>query len=178
MRVIFSRRFSRKHWKTFRLQALEKWLSLTNEQKNPLGGTQKKWTQLVYVKTAQDLISGIDDKRSTNALQGKFGSQWLNVIPCKNLGLKPNDQQLQISIGLHLEANICVAHTCHCGKRVERDGLDGLSCTKCASRFSRQATLNSPIKQTLGSLDLPLMLEPRGLYQTDIKRPGGVTKLP
>ena len=33
-------------------------------------------------------------------------------------------------------------------------------------------------KQTLGSLDLPLMLEPCGLYRTDGKRPDGVTMIP
>ena len=145
-------------------KALEKWLSLTNEQESPLEGTQKNWTQTVFFKTAQDLISRMDDKRSKvfNAHQGKVGSQWLNVVPCKNLGLKLVDQQLRISIGLRLGANICVVHTCHCGKRVERDGLHGLSCTKCAGRFSH-ATLNSLMKQTLGSLDLPSMLEPRGL---------------
>ena len=111
----------------------------------------------------------MDDKRSKafNAHQGKFRSQWLNVVPCKNLGLKLDDQQLRISIGLGLGANICVAHTCHCGKRVERDGLHGLSCTKSAGRFSRHATLSSLMKQTLGSLDLPSMLEPRGLYRTN-----------
>ena len=37
-------------------KALEKWLSLTNEHESPLDGTQKNWTQPVYVKTAQDLI--------------------------------------------------------------------------------------------------------------------------
>ena len=58
-------------------KALEKWLSLTNEQESPLGGTQKNSTQPVFVKTAQDLISRMDDKRSKifNAHQCKFGSQ-------------------------------------------------------------------------------------------------------
>ena len=109
-------------------KALEKWLNLTNEQESSLEGTQKNWTQSVYVKTAQDLISRMDDKRSKvfNA-QGKIGSQWLNVVPCKNLGLKVDDQQLRISVDLRLGANICVALTCHCGKRVERDGVHGLS---------------------------------------------------
>ena len=160
-------------------KALEKWLTLTNEQESPLNGTQKNWTQPVYVKTAQDLIFKMDDKRSKvfNAHQGKFGSQWLNVVPSKNLEL--DDQQLRISIvGLRLVANICVAHTCLCGKRVERDSLHGLSCTKSASRFSRHAILNSLIKQTLGSFDLPSVLEPRGLYQTDGKRPDEVTMIP
>ena len=96
-----------------------------------------------------------------NAHKGRFGPQWLNVVPCKNLGLKLDDQQLRISIGLRLGANICIEHTCHCGKKVERDCLHGLSCNKSAGRFSRHANLNSLIKQTLGSLDLPSMLEPR-----------------
>ena len=30
----------------------------------------------------------------------------------------------------------------------------------------------------MGSLDLPSMLEPRGLYRTDGKRPDGVTTIP
>ena len=96
----------------------------------------------------------------------------------KNLGLKRDDQHFRISIGLRLGANICVEHACHCGKRVERDGLHCLPCTKGAGRFSRHATLNSLMKQTLGSLDLPSMLGPRGLYRTDGKRPDGVTMIP
>ena len=42
-------------------KALQKWLNLKNEQKRPLDGTQKNETQPVYVKTAQDLISRMDD---------------------------------------------------------------------------------------------------------------------
>ena len=78
---------------------------------------------------------------------------------------------------MRLGDNICVAHKYHCGQRVERDGLHGLSCTKSADPFSRQATLHSLIKQTLGFLDLPFMLEPGGLYRTDGKRPDGVTMI-
>ena len=76
-----------------------------------------------------------------------------------------------------LGANICVAHTCHCGKRVARNGLHSVSCTKSAGRFSRHATLSS-LKQTLGFLDLPSVPESRGLYRTDGKRPHGVTMIP
>ena len=63
---------------------------------------------------------------------------------------------------LRFEANICVAHTCHCGKRDERDGLHGLSCTKSVCRFSHHALIYL-IKQTLGTLDLPSKLELRVL---------------
>ena len=49
---------------------------------------------------------------------------------------------------------------------------------KSAIRFSCHATLNSLIKQMLGFLDLPSVLEPRGLYRTDGKRLDGVTMIP
>ena len=64
-------------------KTLEKKLKLTNGQKSHLDGTQKNWTQPVYVEMAQDLISRIDGKRSNvfDAHQSKFGSQWLKVVP-------------------------------------------------------------------------------------------------
>ena len=125
----------------------------------------------------------MDDQRLKvfNVHQGKFGSQWLKVVPCKNLGRKLDDQQLRISIGLKLRANICVVHTCHYGERdtvVERDDLHGISCTKSGGRFSCHATLYSLIKQTLGSFDLPSVIEPCGLYRTDGNCPDGVTRIP
>ena len=50
-------------------KALENLLSLTNEQESPFDGTQKNWTQPVYVKTARNLISRMDDKRSSNQIR-------------------------------------------------------------------------------------------------------------
>ena len=83
-----------------------------------------------------------------------------------------------MTVWSRLGANICVVYTFHCGKRIERDGLHGLSCNKNAGRFSRHATLNSFTKQMLGSPDLPSMLEPRGMFRTDGKPQEGVTKIP
>ena len=84
---------------------------------------QKNSTYLQPPKTDNGLISRIDDIRSNvfNAHQGKFGSQWLNVVPCKNLGPKHADQLLRISFGfttvLRIRATVL---------KVERDGLHGL----------------------------------------------------
>ena len=66
-------------------KALEKWLSLTNDRKVLSMEPRKIGHNLSLVKTVKDLISRMDDKRSKifNAHQGKFGSQWLNVVPCK-----------------------------------------------------------------------------------------------
>ena len=152
----------------FRLQKRLRNGCSMNEQKSSLDGTQKIWAQPVYVKTAQNLISRMDDKRSKvfNAHQGKFGSYCLNVIPCKNLVLKLDDQQLRISIDLRLDVPLMVKEW-----------------YKSAGRFSRHATLNFFKKQTLGSLDLPSMLERvvlncSILYRTDDERPDGVTMNP
>ena len=120
----------------------------------------------------------MDDKRSKviNTHQSKIGSHWLNVGSCKNLGLKLDDQQLRISIGLLLGAKICIAHTCHCGKRVERDGVHGISCTKSAGSFSRHSQFSH--KADVGISRMPSMLQPRGLDIPDGKRPNGVTMIP
>ena len=61
------------------------------------------------------------------------------------------------------------------------NGVRGLSFflgTKSVDRFSRHATLNSLIKQTLRSLNWPSTIEPRGLYRTNDKRSDGVTMIP
>ena len=71
--------------------------------------------------------------------------------------------------------HLCSAYmACHCGKNVERDGLHGLSCTKCAGHLSCIAHPNSLVKQTLRTFDSPSMLEPRRLHRTDGKRPDDV----
>ena len=69
---------------------------------------KKNWTQYVHLKTAQDLIFRKYDKSSKFfiAHQNKFESQWMNAVPCKNLGLKFDDQQILIPIRLRLGANI------------------------------------------------------------------------
>ena len=62
--------------------------------------------------------------KSLEGLRRNFGSQYLNVVPGKDL--ERDDQQLSNSIGLRF-----VAHTFHCGENVERDGLHSPS--RCRS---------------------------------------------
>ena len=74
----------------------------------------------------------MEDKFSKvfNSHQGTFWSQWLNVVSCKNLGMKLDNQQFRIPIGLVSEPT-CVLR------------IHGLSCTKSAGRLSRHYTLTS-----------------------------------
>ena len=113
--------------------------------------------------------------KKLNAFQDRIGSQWLNVIPYKNLRLKLSKEQLIIAIGLRLGSKICEWHECVRGKDVIEDGWHGLSCLKNAGRFSRHSNLNALLKQSLSSTHLLPILEPRHLYRTDQKRPDGLT---
>ena len=86
------------------------------------------------------------DVKRFNAFQDRFGFQWLNVIPCKNLRLKLSNQQLRNVKGLRLGSKICERHKCVRGKDVTEDGWHGLSCLKSAGRFSRHSNLKALFK--------------------------------
>ena len=146
----------------------------------PKNEIQKNWTEPNFDNKIADLVLRLEptDVKRFNAFQDRFGSQWLNVIPCKNLRLKLSNHQLRIAIGLRLGSKICERHKCVCGKDVSEDGWHSLSCLKSAGRFSRPSNLNALIKQSLSSTHIPSVLEPRHLYRTDQKRPVELTLVP
>ena len=84
--------------------ALKLWLELRKTEMAPENEIQKKWTEPIFDSEIADLILRLEptDFKRFNAFQDRFGSQWLNVIPCKNLRLKLSNQQLRIAIGLRL----------------------------------------------------------------------------
>ena len=160
--------------------ALKRWFDLGKIEMAPENEIQKNWTEPIFDSEIADLILRLEptDVKRFNAFQDRFGSQWLNVIPCKNLRLKLSNQQLRIAIGLRLGSKICERHKRVCGKDVTEDGWHGLSCLKSAERFSRHSNLNALIKQSLSSTHILSVLEPRHLYRTDQKRPDGLTLVP
>ena len=160
--------------------ALKRWFDLGKIEMAPENGIQKNWTEPIFDSEIADLILRLEptDVKRLNAFQDRFGSQWLNVIPCKNLRLKLSNQQLRIAIGLRLGSKICVRHKCVCGKDVTEDGWHGLTCLKSAGRFSRHSNLNALIKQSLSSTHILSVLKPRHLYGTDQKQPDGLTLVP
>ena len=82
----------------------------------PENEIQKNWTEPIFDSEFADLILRLEptDVKRFNTFQDRFGSQWLNVIPCKNLRLKLSNQQLRIAIGLRLGSKICERHKCVC----------------------------------------------------------------
>ena len=51
-------------------------------------------------------------------------------------------------------------------------------CLKSAGRFSRHSNLNALIKQSLSSIHIPSVIEPRHLYRADQKRPDELRLVP
>ena len=90
----------------------------------------KKLDEPIFDSEIADLILRLEttDLKRFSAFQKKFGSQWLNVIPCKHLRLKLSNQQLRIAIGLRVGSKVCQRHKCVCGKDVTEDGWHGFSC--------------------------------------------------
>ena len=156
------------------------WLTKTNLSEAPSDFIQKHWTSPLSDTTFDQLITDLDveNVRRLNAYQDPFGSTWLNFSPSKNLGLKLTDQQLRISLSLRLDAKICEKHTCRCGKLVEENGHQGLSCARSAGRSSRHHNLNTLVKQALSSFKVPSILEPNGLTRSAGKPPDRITLAP
>ena len=130
-----------------------KWLRKIKSKK-------KNWTEPIFDSEIADLILRLEptDVKRFKAFQDRFGSQWLNVIPCKNLRLKLSNQQLRIAIRLRLGSKLCERHKCVRRKDVAEDGWHGLSCLNSAGRFSRHSNLNALIKQSLSSTHIPSVL--------------------
>ena len=63
----------------------------------------------IFDKEISQTISKLEptEVKRFNGNQGVFGSQWLNVIPCKNFRLKLSNQQLRIAMGLRLGLKFC-----------------------------------------------------------------------
>ena len=86
--------------------ALKRWFELGKFEMTPENEVQKNWSELIFDREIADLILRLEptDVKRFNAFQDRFGSQWLNVIPSKNLRVKTveptNQNSIRTSIGL------------------------------------------------------------------------------
>ena len=84
--------------------ALKRWFELGKIEMAPENEIQKNWTEPIFDGEIADLMLRLEptDVKRFKAFQDRFGSQWLNVNPCKNVRLKLSNQPLRIAIGLRL----------------------------------------------------------------------------
>ena len=93
--------------------AVNTWRNLSSSETTPNNFAQRTWSRPIYTKITaslkqQDGIS-LHDSRHLQCYISKFGSEWLNAFPSKNLGLKLTDSQLRVTIALRLGCKICEA---------------------------------------------------------------------
>ena len=143
---------------------------------------QKAWDTPRVQSCYASLLDNATDSRSRARLLAAAVAEsgaWLHALPVSSIGLRMNDEVVRIAVGLRLGVPLCHSHQCClCGQEVDELATHGLSCAKSPGRHSRHAAINSIIKRSLATAQIPSTLEPVGLCRSDGKRPDGVTIAP
>src|ERR1043165_2063908 len=69
------------------------------------------------------------DRARLNAIQAPHASDWLLALPLAAQGLRLNDEEMRVAVGLRLGAVICAQHACACGTMVSARGSHGMACS-------------------------------------------------
>ena len=118
------------------------------------------------------------DKFRLFAVTSSHSGDWLHALPITSCGLRLENEDIRVAVGLHFGAALCQAHQCPCGALVEVNGLHSLPCKLGSGKHSRHASINDIIYRVCCRADNPAVKEPRGLTRTDGKRPDGSTLVP
>ena len=105
-------------------------------------------------------------------------NDWLHALHFASSGLRQENEDIRIAVGLRLGAAIYQAHQCPCGAVTEVNGLHGLSCKLGSGENSKHASLNYIIYHASYRADIPAVKESTGSTRTDGKRPYGSTLVP
>jgi hypothetical protein len=142
---------------------------------------QKAWDGPVVEAQLISLYSDVTPKSKArlHAAQRKESGAWLNAPPISSLGLRLEDTVVTTAVGLRLGSPLCVPHRCqHCGAEVDESGTHGLSCRRSEGRHPRHSALNNLVKRALAAVNVPAVLEPRGLCPNNDSRPDGISLIP
>ena len=114
--------------------AQEEWTERSRSAEEPEDSEkskQKPWDFGIVKTTLNGILqeeNQIDVARILEANAQESG-QWLHAIPVPSLGIKLDAEQLRIGITLPIDARICQAHKCRCGRVIDPSGWHGSSCT-------------------------------------------------
>ena len=102
-------------------------------------------------------------------------SDWLHALPIASFGLRLDNENVRVAIGLRLGTAIYEPHICPCGALVDAHSTHALSCKLGSGKHSRHNTINDIICRSLACADIPSVKELTGLLRSDGKRPDGLT---
>ena len=143
---------------------------------------QKAWDNPRVLAAYENLLDAAPDACSRSRLLAaarKESGAWLHAFPMSALGLRMDDEVIQIAMGLRLGVTLCQPHQCRqCRAHVDHLATHGLCCRKSQGRHPRHAAISELIKRSLASAKIPSHLEPTGISQSDGKRPDGATIVP
>lgn len=142
-------------------------------------GRQKLWDDFhVELKEHQVARSqGQDPVQNARWLASRsaLGGAWLQCQPMEPIGLKLDDEDLAMAVGLRFGLEVIQEHRCKCGQLVDKTGLHALSCKRVGGKWSRHDEVNEVIKRGMLAAGISAIIEPPGLARADGKRPDGVT---
>ena len=118
------------------------------------------------------------DKARLLAVSAPHSSDWLYALPIVSCGLRLENEDVRVAVGLRFGTALCKPHQCVCGAMVEANGLHGLSCKLGPVRHARHNAINDLLARALQRAEVPSMNEPAGLSRSDGKRPDGMTLIP
>ena len=118
------------------------------------------------------------DKSRLLAVTISHSGDLLHALPIASCGLRLENEDIRVTVGLRLGAALCQAHHCPCGALVEFNGLHDLSCKLGSGKHSRHGSINDIIYRACCRADIHAVKEPTGLTRTDDKRPHGSTLIP
>ena len=167
---------------TIRQEALQVWQDSTNE--TPPSGRdalkQKSWDLPIVEVTFTFLVQSVDAKARARLLAAhEKESCLLSAAPVSVIGLRMDDESIRVATGLQRGSSLCVRHSCkNRGSPVDESGTHGLSYRKGQGCIPRHSGLNHLIQKALMSTQVPVTLEPCGLYRSDGRRPDGLSLIP
>src|SRR6218665_288544 len=142
---------------------------------------QALWDRPLLQQTFKKLLNDTADPYNTarlKAVSSPHASDWLYALPITACGLRVEDEDVRVAVGLRLGVAICEPHMCACGARIDSRGSHGLSCSLGFGRILRHSTIKDIIHRSLSKAGIPSIKEPPGLTRTDGRRPDGLTMIP
>ena len=141
---------------------------------------QRAWDEPIVKNDINHLFATASqrDKSRLLAVTSSHSSDWLYALPIASCGLRLENEDIRVAVGLRLGAALCQSCQCPCGALVEVNGLHCLSCKLGSGKHSRHASINDIIYCACCRAHIPAVKEPTVFTRIDGKRPDGSTLVP
>ncbi|HSN23338.1 MAG TPA: hypothetical protein VLS45_04085, partial [Methylomicrobium sp.] len=163
--------------------SLSHWALLSGSKTHslPADNSQRSLDNAISAKTFKYLFDSKTDpveQARLLAAAADHSGDWLHAIPISSCGLRLSDEAIRVAVSTRLGVELCQAHQCSCGTKIDTQGLHIFSCKRNSGRGQRHHFLNDIIWRALTRASIPSLKEPHGLARSDGKRPDGLTLIP